>query len=116
MQRAAFLIVCVGVCLCLCGLHDALPCPQRGLRLDVLGIKNPRDMQYDQFADDLPEEEYQEQQEAILNELHRVLKDNGTVWYNHMPRRAGFHQFLPTWIQKCKLNLYGHVIWNKTRG
>lgn len=49
-------------------------------------------------------------------EIYRVLKDNGTVWYNHKPRRAGFMEHLPTeWIMKSKLNLYNTVIWNMKR-
>jgi site-specific DNA-methyltransferase (adenine-specific) len=94
-----------------CGATD-----QRGLRLSVLGIKNPHDMCYDQYEDDLPEEVYQMQQIEILNELHRVLKDGGTVWYNHKPRRAGFKEYFPTeWILKSKLNIYGQIIWNMKR-
>ncbi len=71
---------------------------------------------YDACSDDLDEGDYQEQMVEALNELHRVLKEDGTVWLNHKARRAGFKEHMPTdFIQKSKLNLYGHVVWNLKR-
>jgi len=38
------------------------------------------------------------------------------LWYNHKPRRAGFQEYLPSWIVKLRLKLYGHAIWNTKPG
>ena len=64
------------------------------------------------ICDDLDEDKYQAQQIEVLNELHRVLKEDGTVWMHHKARRAGKEHMPTGFIQKSKLNLYGHVVCN----
>lgn len=102
------------------------PYNKRGLLRSVTGLQHApkgnypgtwhKRIHYDTCSDDLDEDEYQEQMTEVLNELHRVLKEDGTVWLNHKARRAGFKEHMPTdFIQKSKLNLYGHVVWNLKR-
>ncbi len=43
-------------------------------------------VKYDVFDDTLPEEVYQEQQVSILNEIYRVTKPGGSIFYNHRCR------------------------------
>jgi hypothetical protein len=99
---------------------------QRGLQRTMTGLKDVpkvkpngcwhKRINYDTCSDDLDESDYQAQQVEVLNELHRVLKEDGTVWMNHKARRAGFKEHMPTdFILKSKLNLYGHVVWNLKR-
>lgn len=38
---------------------------------------------YSDHADDLPHEEYVENQRAVLTELMRIIPDNGAIFYNH---------------------------------
>src|SRR5699024_12168971 len=48
---------------------------------------------YSEYSDDMPESVYQEWQKNILNECFRVLKDNGSMWYNHKNRiKDGFQR------------------------
>lgn len=41
---------------------------------------------YDLFSDDLPEAEYQAQQRELIEELKRVIKPSGSIFYNHKNR------------------------------
>jgi modification methylase len=102
------------------------PFCQRGLLRSVTGLQHApkakyhgtwhKRIHYDTCSDDLDEDKYQEHMTEVLNELHRVLKEDGTVWLNHKARRAGFKEHMPTdFIQRSKLNLYGHVVWNLKR-
>lgn len=62
---------------------------------------------YDEYVDNLPEEEYQAQQIKMLNELYRVTKQGGSVMYNHKNRIKDGKQISPyrwlfqtEWIDK----------------
>lgn len=77
---------------------------------------NHRKIKYKDFGDDMPEEEYQNWQIEILNECFRVLKDDGSLFYNHKNRRVNCKEFTPhDWITKSKLNLYQTIIWNRNQ-
>lgn len=41
---------------------------------------------YGEYADDMPEPEYQDWQVAVLGELYRVLKPGGSLYYQHKVR------------------------------
>ena len=43
-------------------------------------------IKYSNFDDFLPEKDYQEQQIKIINECMRVLKSDGSFFYNHKNR------------------------------
>lgn len=67
---------------------------------------------YDTYIDNLPEEEYQAQQILILNELWRVVKEGGSVMYNHKNRIRNGLQISPyEWIFKTKWNIKQEIVW-----
>lgn len=69
---------------------------------------------YDNFDDNLPEEEYQEQQIQIINECHRVLKFGGSLFYSHKNRRQQGKTLSPLeWIFKTNINFYQEIIWDR---
>lgn len=69
---------------------------------------------YDGFDDNMKEEDYQNWQIEILNEIKRVLKPNGSFFYNHKNRRFNKSEYSPyEWISKCDLNLYQTIIWDR---
>lgn len=54
---------------------------------------------YENYTDDLPEQEYQDWQKTILKECLRVLKPTGSLFYNHKPRQKDHKMTLPTeWL------------------
>jgi modification methylase len=69
---------------------------------------------YDSFDDDLPEEEYQEQQIFLMNELYRITKEGGSLFYNHKVRHLkGFMIHPMEWVTKTKWHLRQEIIWNR---
>ena len=70
---------------------------------------NKRHKQYD---DNLPENEYQEKQIRILDECFRVLKQNGSMFYNHKNRiRAGIQITPYEWLLKSKFLVKQEIVW-----
>jgi modification methylase len=62
---------------------------------------------YDGFSDNLPENDYQEQQISVLNQLYEGLEEDGVCFYNHKIRiknRSIIHPM--EWISKSKFNIY----------
>ena len=69
---------------------------------------------YNTYGDDMPEEGYQAWMVAILNECHRVIKDDGSIFFNHKPRRYKNRCYLPTdFITHSKVELYQLIIWDR---
>ena len=69
---------------------------------------------YNSYGDDMPEEEYQAWMVAFLNECYRVIKPNGSIFFNHKPRRHKNRSYLPTdFIQHSDANLYQLIIWDR---
>lgn len=67
---------------------------------------------YNQYNDNLPEDEYQQGQIEFLNECFRVLKDSGSMFYNHKPRiRKGLSIHPLEWIFQSKFILKQEIIW-----
>ena len=68
-------------------------------------------------VDNMPEDEYEKWQVDVLNECFRVLKDDGSLFYNHKMR---FHKnraiFPMEWISKSNFILRQMLIWNKGGG
>lgn len=84
---------------CLDGLHQlddesidiiitSPPYNKCGLNGKQNGVKWKGTIDYndDVEVDNLPEEIYQQWQIEILNECHRVLKKDGSMFYNHKNR------------------------------
>jgi len=69
---------------------------------------------YSDFDDNMPEEKYHEWQIEILNEIQRVLKPNGSFFYNHKNRRFNKTEYSPNeWVSKSNLNIYQTIIWDR---
>lgn len=69
---------------------------------------------YNSYGDDMSEIDYQHWMITVLNECHRVLKPNGSIFFNHKPRRHKNRCYLPTdFIQHSNANLYQVIIWNR---
>ena len=69
---------------------------------------------YSQYGDNMPEKDYQLFMIAVLEELHRVIKPAGSIFFNHKPRRFQNRCYLPTdFMSSSKANLYQLIIWNR---
>lgn len=69
---------------------------------------------YDEYDDDMNENEYQDWQVRVLNECHRVLKDGGSMFYNHKNRYIEGDIVSPMeWIRKTQFTIRQEIIWDK---
>lgn len=70
---------------------------------------NKRHSPYNDF---IPEKKYQEWQLEVLNECYRVLKEDGSMMYNHKNRIKNGVQITPyLWILKSKFVLKQEIVW-----
>lgn len=78
-----------------------------------LGNKHHTGNNYHQsYNDNLPETIYQEQQLILLNECYRILKDDGSIMYNHKNRIKNGIQITPyEWILKSKCIVKQEIVW-----
>jgi modification methylase len=51
---------------------------------------------YDSYGDDLSEEDYFQWMINVLNEMKRIIKPDGSIFFNHKPRRHKNKVHLPT--------------------
>jgi site-specific DNA-methyltransferase (adenine-specific) len=75
-----------------------------------------RNIEYDNDAekDFMPDDQYQEHQIKVLNEMQRVLKKDGSIFYNHKVRIAQHKASHPIeWIIKSNLTFRQQIIWNR---
>lgn len=78
-----------------------------------------RNIEYGGVAemDFMPEDEYQQWQVEVLNECHRVLKEDGSLFYNHKVRVAKHKASHPLeWCLKSNLTFRQEIIWDRGRG
>lgn len=69
---------------------------------------------YSDFDDHLPESKYQELQVEVLNELFRVTKPGGSIFYNHKVRWDAGHFLHPVqWIAKTSWAIRQEIIWDR---
>lgn len=69
---------------------------------------------YENYTDDMPEEDYQKWQIELCNELYRVLKPGGSLFYNHKVRSRGNAGILPSsWLLKTNLIFRQLIIWDR---
>lgn len=67
---------------------------------------------YSAYSDNLPESEYQQWQIDVLNECFRVLKDDGSLWYNHKNRIVKGKQISPyEWLYKTNFTIKQEIVW-----
>ena len=72
------------------------------------------DINYDAWGDDLPEAQYLQWQVDILDELHRIIKPTGSIFYNHKIRRwkkVLHHPY--EIIRLAKAPLYQQITWDR---
>jgi len=75
---------------------------------------NNRFKSYNEYNDDMPEELYQQWQVDVLDECFRVLKQDGSMFYNHKNRIRKGTQIEPyRWIYKSKFSdfIKQEIIW-----
>ena len=71
-----------------------------------------RNNYHKQYDDDLPEADYQQQQIDILNECFRVLKSDGSMFYNHKNRiKKGIQTTPYEWLLKSKFIVKQEIVW-----
>ena len=70
---------------------------------------NKRHKTYD---DNLPEKEYQDQQIEVLNEIYRITKESGSLFYNHKNRIKNGISITPyQWLLKSNWILKQELVW-----
>jgi len=86
----------------------------KGRRSTSNSIWKKHNIDYSDFNDNMKEEDYQEWQIKILNECYRVLKEDGSMFYNHKMRRYNNSIHSPElWLHKTNFKLYQLIIWNR---
>lgn len=66
---------------------------------------------YKEFDDNLPEDVYQEGQVRVLNELHRIIKPDGWLFYNHKNRIKHGEIISPLeWIKQTRWTVYQDIV------
>jgi len=78
-------------------------------RSDKDGI---RVIKYDSISDNLPQEEYVEQQKKVIRECLRVLKPKGSLFYNHIDILHKHLTIHPTYIYDFPIKQV--LIWDRT--
>lgn len=72
------------------------------------------DVIYNSYSDDLTQKEYEKWQINCLNELHRILKPSGLLYYNHKERFKNGYYFNPlNLIQKSNFKPLQTIIWHR---
>lgn len=67
---------------------------------------------YSDYDDDLPEETYQQWQKEVLDECYRLLKDTGSMFYNHKNRIKDGIQISPyEWIFNTDFIVKQEIVW-----
>lgn len=73
---------------------------------------NDRFRAYNEYDDNLPEEEYQKWQIEVLNECFRLLKPDGSMFYNHKNRIKKGVSITPyQWLLKTDFLIKQELVW-----
>ena len=87
---------------------------QNGRAQNSNQIWKKHNIDYNEYHDNMPENEYQDWIIQVINELHRVITPDGSIFFNHKPRRHNNQARLPTeFIHKSRANIYQLIIWNR---
>ena len=70
-----------------------------------------RKIAYDSFSDDMPPEEYEEWQKAVISECIRILKPSGSLFYNHKDIIYKGLIVPPKWVYDFKVRQ--QIIWDR---
>ena len=77
----------------------------------VWNTLNGRKIAYDSFSDDMPPEEYEEWQKAVISECIRILKPSGSLFYNHKDIIYKGLIVPPKWVYDFKVRQ--QIIWDR---
>ena len=70
---------------------------------------------YANYDDRLPEDQYQKWQLQVINELFRVTKPGGSLFYNHKIRWSHGHLYHPvSWISQSQWTFRQEIIWDRS--
>lgn len=73
-----------------------------------------RDIDYSHHSDMMDETDYQQWQINVLNELYRVTKPGGSLFYNHKVRWFNGEMIHPfSWISQSVWKIRQEIIWDK---
>lgn len=71
-------------------------------------------VKYTDYSDNKDEQDYQDFQINVLNELARLLKKDGSIFYNHKNRYIGGRLISPLeWITKTDLAIRQEIVWDR---
>lgn len=93
------------------------PYNKKGLRGGVktsTNIWRGSNIDYQTYDDNLPEDEYQAWQIEIVNECYRIIKQTGSIFYQHKIRnwaRRGSHPM--EWLSKTRAQFYQEIVWHR---
>jgi modification methylase len=98
--------------------NNSVQCVVTGPPYNKLGLREGRQylgqIIYDMFDDNMDENEYQQWQCDLLNEINRILKPNGSLFYNHKDRHYSKRDHPPEqFILRSDLKLYQTIIWDR---
>jgi site-specific DNA-methyltransferase (adenine-specific) len=75
------------------------------------------DISYGEYSDDIEESKYKNWQVSVLDECYRIIKDTGSIFYNHKVRRSSGSASHPMeWILRSKARFYQQIIWDRGSG
>ncbi len=78
------------------------------------GGKLVKRIDYEIHNDNMPEEEYEKWQLQVLNELYRILKSDGHVFYNHKVRYYKKQICHPvSFLTKSPFILWQEIVWDR---
>ena len=73
-----------------------------------------KSIEYLDYKDDIDEPQYQLNQIQVLNEIFRVLKDDGHLFYNHKNRYINGVQVSPLeWLNNTNFIIRQEIIWDR---
>jgi len=69
---------------------------------------------YSEYSDNMPIEEYEEWQINVINTCLSKLKKDGSFFYNHKPIRYRNNVYFPlNFILRSRATIYQEIIWNR---
>ena len=77
----------------------------------VWNTLNGRKIAYDSFSDDMFPEDYEEWQKAVISECIRILKQSGSLFYNHKDIIYKGLIVPPKWVYDFKVRQ--QIIWDR---
>lgn len=70
-----------------------------------------RQIAYDLYGDDMPQDEYEKWQKEIIQSCLDVLSPDGSIFYNHKDIAVGGRMICPKWVYE--FNIHQQIIWDR---